>query len=136
MLSHMLGRGTQKGADFDRAMRQKQVIMGIRDRLFNPGIITDLISRAPELYGKFSSGINTNFSLDEVIQLAWLAQKLQPMISIKESIGEKHVIFGKSPDGIDVLKPLPDQIRLLRDKIFAPSGAISPFADSGADPRN
>ena len=132
-LAYARARNTE-GADFDRAMRQQQVIMGIRDRLLNPGIITDLISRAPELYGKFSSGINTNLSLDEIIQLAWLAQKVETDDIYQGIIGEKQVIFGKSPDGLDVLKPLPDQIRLLRDKIFAPAGAISPFADSGADP--
>ena len=132
-LAYARARNTE-GADFDRAMRQQQVIMGIRDRLLLPGVITDLISRAPELYNKFSSGINTNLSLDEVIQLAWLAQKIETKDIYQGIIGEEQVNFGKSPDGLDVLKPLPDQIRLLRDKIFLPAGAISPIADSNSDP--
>jgi hypothetical protein len=107
--------------------------MAVRDRLLEPGIISDLISKAPELYREFSSGINTNLSLDQVVQLAWLAQQI-PTENINQGvIGEKQINFGKSPDGLDVLKPLPDQIRLLRDQIFIPAGAIRPYAGSDTD---
>lgn len=133
-LAYARARNTE-GADFDRSKRQMQVIMGIRDRLLKPEIIGELLSKAPELYSEYSSGINTNFGLDEVIQLAWLAQQIPTGNIYQGSISEKHVNFGKSPDGLDVLKPLPDQIRLLRDEIFAPSGAISPYADSSIDPQ-
>jgi LCP family protein required for cell wall assembly len=132
-LGYARARNTE-GADFARAQRQQQVIMGIRDRLLEPGVITDLISRAPALYNEFSSGINTNFSLDEVIQLAWLAKDIPAENIYQGVIGEKHINFGKSPDGLDVLKPLPDQIRLLRDEIFIPAGAFNPAMDPGADP--
>jgi len=133
-LAYARARNTE-GADFDRAQRQQQVIMAIRDRLLEPGTITDIITRAPELYNEFSSGINTNLSLDQVIQLGWLAQQIPTENIARGVISEKQVNFGKSPDGLDVLKPLPDQIRLLRNEIFAPSGSISPFADSDADPQ-
>jgi LCP family protein required for cell wall assembly len=130
-LAYARARNTE-GGDFDRAQRQQQVILAIRDRLLEPGIITELISKAPDLYNKFSSGINTNLSLEEVIQFAWLAQQIPTENILQGAIGEEQVNFGKSPDGLDVLKPLPDQIRLLRDQIFAPSGDISPIV-SGAD---
>jgi LCP family protein required for cell wall assembly len=123
------------GADFDRAQRQQQVIMGIRDRLLKPKIITELIAKAPELYNEFSSGINTNLSFDELMKLGWLAQQIETEDIYRGIIGEKQVNFGKSPDGLDVLKPLPDQIRLLRDQVFAPAGSISPYADSDEDPQ-
>jgi LCP family protein required for cell wall assembly len=134
-LAYARARNTE-GADFDRAQRQQQVIMAVRDRLLEPGVITDLISKAPELYREFSSGINTNLGLDQVVQLAWLAQQIPTENIYRGVIGEKQINFGKSPDGLDVLKPLPDQIRLLRDQIFIPAGAISPYADSDADPKN
>jgi LCP family protein required for cell wall assembly len=133
-LAYARARNTE-GADFDRAQRQQQVIMGIRDRLLEPKIISELISKAPELYHEFSGGINTNLSFDEVMKLAWLAQQTSIENIYRGIIGEKQVNFGKSPDGLDVLKPLPDQIRLLRDEIFAPSGSISPYVDSIVDPQ-
>jgi LCP family protein required for cell wall assembly len=133
-LAYARARNTE-GGDFDRAQRQQQVVLAIRDRLLEPGIITELITKAPELYNEFSSGINTNMSLDETIQFAWLAQQIPTDNILQGAIDEEQVNFGKSPDGLDVLKPLPDQIRLLRDQIFAPSGAISPIAESGTDPQ-
>ena len=131
-LAYARARNTE-GADFDRAQRQQQVIMAIRNRILELGTITELISKAPELYNEFSSGINTNFNLEEVIQLGWMAQQIPSENIYQGVIGEEQVNFGKSPDGLDVLKPLPDQIRLLRDEIFAPAGSISPYVDSNAD---
>jgi LCP family protein required for cell wall assembly len=132
-LAYARARNTE-GADFDRAQRQQQVIMGIRDRLLEPGMITDLIAKAPALYEELSSGINTNFALDEVIQLAWLAKGIPTENISRGIIGEEHVNFGVSPDGLEVLKPLPDQIRLLRDEVFMHTGAFTPAADPNADP--
>jgi LCP family protein required for cell wall assembly len=133
-LAYARARNTE-GADFDRAQRQQQVIMGIRDRLADPRVISELVSNAPGLYNEFSSGINTNLSFDEVTKLGWLALQIPNEDIYRGIIGEKQVNFGKSPDGLDVLKPLPDQIRLLRDEIFAPFGSISPYADSDSDPQ-
>jgi polyisoprenyl-teichoic acid--peptidoglycan teichoic acid transferase len=133
-LAYARARNTE-GADFDRAQRQQQVIMAIRERVMDPKILAELINNAPSLYSRFSSGINTNLSLDEVIKLGWLAMQIPSDQIYKGIIGEKQINFGKSPDGLDVLKPLPDQIRLLRDEIFAPSGSISPIIASDADPQ-
>ena len=131
-LAYARARNTE-GADFDRANRQQQVVMGIRNRILEPQILTELFTKAPELYNEFSSGINTNLGLDELIALGWLATKIQTEDIYQGIIGEEQVNFGKSPDGLDVLKPLPDQIRVLRDEIFAPSGSISPYADLNSD---
>jgi LCP family protein required for cell wall assembly len=133
-LAYARARNTE-GADFDRAQRQQQVIMGIRNRLLEPKVISELIAKAPDLYNELSSGINTNFSFDDLMKLGWLAQQIETEDIYQGIIGEKQVNFGKSPDGLDVLKPLPDQIRLLRDQVFAPAGSISPYADSNEDPQ-
>jgi LCP family protein required for cell wall assembly len=133
-LAYARARNTE-GADFDRAQRQQQVIMAIRDRVLEPKLLAELIPNAPTLYSQFSSGINTNLTLDEVMKLGWLAMQIPQNQIYKGIIGEKQIAFGKSPDGLDVLKPLPDQIRILRDEIFAPSGSISPMIASDADPQ-
>jgi hypothetical protein len=93
-----------------------------------------LISRAGGIYEQLSAGVQTNLTLEQAIQLAWLVQQI-PEEDIKTgSIGTDHVTFGKSPDGDDVLKPRPEQIRILRDEFFANSGFASP-ALAGADPQ-
>ena len=37
-------------------------------------------------------------------------------------------ILDRSPDGLSIMKPVPDQIRVLRDEVFTASGALSPQA--------
>ena len=131
-LAYARARNTE-GADFDRAQRQQQVVLSIRDRILSYELIPLLVTKAPVLYQELSSGIQTNLSLDQAIQLAWLAQKISIENIQHGVISEKQVNFGKSPDGLDILKPLPDQIRLLRDQIFTPSGPISPIAGEGVE---
>jgi LCP family protein required for cell wall assembly len=122
------------GGDFDRAQRQQQVILGIRDRVLQFDLLPVLIKKAPVLYEELSSGINSNLTFDEAFQLAWLAAQI-PVEEIRKGIiGTQHVNFGKSPDGLDVLKPLPDQIRLLRDEVFGiTTESASPVMAQGKD---
>ena len=125
-LAYARARYTE-GGDFDRAARQQQVIMGIRDRILRFDMLPTLVTKAPALYKELSSGIRTNLSLDEVLKLALLAQSV-PQESIQQGIINKdNVFFGFSPDGLSILIPIPDDIHLLRDKIFATSGSLSPM---------
>ncbi len=122
------------GGDFDRARRQQQVIFAIRDRILDFNLIPGLLQKAPDLYAELSGGINTNMGLDEAFRLAWLAQQI-PEENIKHAIiGAEQVTFGKSPDGLDILKPLPDKIRELRDEVFTASGPLRPMARDDQDP--
>lgn len=126
-LAYARARNTE-GGDFDRAQRQQQVILAIRQRILSFNLIPILFQKAPQLYAELSSGINTNMSLDDAFRLAYLAQQV-PDENIKRGIiGTEHVTFGKSPDGLDILKPIPDKIRLLRDELFTESGPLKPYA--------
>src|SRR3990170_2481658 len=122
------------GSDFDRAARQQQVIMGIRDRILSKEMLTTLIERAPALYETLSAGVRTNLTLLQVVRLAWLAPQI-PQENIKQGIiGPDQVAFATSFDGQDILQPLPEEIRLLRDEIFTTSGPVSP-ASTETDPQ-
>jgi LCP family protein required for cell wall assembly len=127
-LAYVRARKTE-GGDFDRSQRQQQVILGIRNQVLRPKMFPLLVSKAPALYNELSSGINTNMNLDQAIRLGWLATQI-PEQNIKQgSISADQVNFATSPDGgQEVLKPLTEKIRLLRDEIFTGSGAISPSA--------
>ena len=124
-LAYARARYTE-GGDFDRAKRQQQVIMAIRDKILSLDLLPTLISKAPTLYNELSSGIRTNLTLDEVLKLAVLAQSV-PEENIKRGIiSEGDVFFGFSPDGLSILIPIPDDIHRLRDEIFASSGSLGP----------
>lgn len=120
-LAYARARNTE-GGDFDRAFRQQQVILAIRDQILSWELLPTLIKSAPTLFKEISAGVNTNFNLDEVIKLALLAQSV-PEENIQRGIIDKnYVIFGTSPDGLSILIPLQDKIHLLRDQIFTTFG--------------
>lgn len=123
------------GGDFDRATRQQQVILAIRNRILDANLLPELISKAPVLYHQLSSGILSNLTLQELIQLAWLAAQIPQENITSAIIGPDQVTISVSPDGLDILLPDPDAIREVRDQVFASQGAISPAATlAGASP--
>lgn len=125
-LAYARARYTQ-GGDFDRARRQQQVIMGIRERILSADMLPTLIGKAGVLYEQLSAGIHTNLSLDAATKLAVLASRI-PHGNIRQGvIDNKSVLFGKSPDELSILIPLVDKIHLLRDEIFSTSGALGPL---------
>jgi LCP family protein required for cell wall assembly len=135
-LAYARARHTE-GGDFDRAQRQQQVILAIKDRVIDLGP-AELASRAPALYNKLAAGIHTNLSLDDAIRLGWLALDV-PFSSIQRGAiaPPKAVMLAKSPDGSqDILIPIPDQIRLIRDQVFASSSMANPVLTGGDDRTN
>lgn len=132
-LAYARARDTE-GADFDRAARQQQVILGIRNRILSTEMLPILIRKAPLLYSEISAGVKTNLSLLQIIQLAWIAQQI-PEESIKQGIiGPNQVAIEVAVDGQHILRPHPEQIRLLRDEVFTPSGPITPVVEN-VDPQ-
>jgi LCP family protein required for cell wall assembly len=119
------------GDDFGRGQRQQEVIMAIRDRIVNAEILPTLIKKSPVLYRELSSGVNTNLTLEQAIQLAWLASQI-PQENIRSGVigPPKQVNLAKDTEGNDVLKPISAEIRILRDEIFADTSAGSPIAAS------
>ncbi|MGD9093895.1 MAG: LCP family protein, partial [Anaerolineales bacterium] len=127
-LAYARARKTE-GGDFDRAQRQQDVIMAIRERILSVDMLPTLIAKAPILYQEISAGIRTNLSLEQAIQLAWLGQQIPKKSISRGVIGPPdQVLLVKSPGGDEVLKPITDKIRALRDEVFFGTESISPAA--------
>ena len=130
-LAYARSRHTE-GGDFDRAARQQQVILAIKDRIIELGP-AEIAKRAGTMYNDISAGINTDLSLDDALKLGWLALSI-PRDSIKQGAiaPPNAVMMAKSPDGtLDILIPVPDQVRLIRDQVFASTTMASPGLTSG-----
>ncbi len=117
--------------DVGRAKRQQQVILAVRDKVFQPENFAKLMAQAPQLYNLFSSGIHTNMSLEDTIKLAALAKDI-PLGSIKQGVIDEDMV---SPANVtlngmpaSILRPVPDLIRVLRDEIFTTSAPVGPLA--------
>ncbi len=122
-LAYMRARGTA-GGDFDRAQRQQQVILAIRDRILQFNMMPTLIAKSGEIYADLSTGIRTNLAADQIIQLALKVLEIPRDQIANKVIDGSYVNIGKSPDGLDILRPIPDKIRALRDEIFYGTEAV------------
>lgn len=119
-LAYVRSRSTP-GVDFDRAARQQQVIIGIKDRIVDFKMLPRLIQNANAIYEDLSTGIRTNLDLNQVIALASKAINV-PSESITRYVIDQSMVNFSHVDGKDVLRPYPDKIRELRDRVFSGIG--------------
>jgi LCP family protein required for cell wall assembly len=118
-----------EGGDFDRASRQQILIMAIRDRILDFNMMPRLVANASLIYSDLAAGINTNMSLNQAIKLAWSAIDVDRDKISQVVISNEYVTLGKSSDNLDILRPVPDKIRLLRDEVFGEGAALGPVAE-------
>ena len=117
-----------EGGDFDRAQRQQQVILAIRDRILSFDLIPILLAKSGLLYTELSEGVRTNMSLEQGIQLGLLGARIPEENILRGIIGSDHIVFYTTIDGDQVLKPRPDKIREVRDYVFGSTNPGSPLA--------
>lgn len=115
------------GGDFGRAERQQQVALAVLDRVVGFDMVPTLVKKAPQLYQELSSGVRTNMTLEQMISLGWLVVRIPKGNITRGVIGPPNMVgFYTRPDGAQVLRLVPDQIRILRDQIFVDTSAIGP----------
>lgn len=114
--------------DFDRSRRQQEVIMAIREQVLQFNMLPTLISKAPRMYHEISEGVSTNLTLDQIIRLALIGAQIDEKRINKGVISPPdQVMISTNPeDGQSILVPVPDQIRILRDEVFAGSEINTP----------
>ncbi|MBE2197630.1 MAG: LCP family protein [Anaerolinea sp.] len=114
------------GGDVDRAGRQQQVILAARNKVMRLNMVPQLIREAPQIWQTLQTNVRTNLSLDEMIQLALLAQDI-PRENIQMAVIDYNYVYNETtPDGRQVLVPRRDEIRKLRDQLFAPPPVPTP----------
>ncbi|MCA9901786.1 MAG: LCP family protein [Ardenticatenaceae bacterium] len=118
------------GGDVDRAARQQAVILAVREKVFSLNSLPQLIAQAPQLWQTSQENVRTNMTLDEAIQLALLAQDI-PRDSIRTAVLDFNYVYNETtPDGRQVLVPVRENIRQLRDQLFAPPAIPTPVIEN------
>ncbi|MFQ5942676.1 MAG: LCP family protein [Anaerolineales bacterium] len=113
------------GGDFARAERQQQVALAILDRVVGFDMIGTLVAKAPILYQQLASGVRTNMSLEEVISLGWLGASIDKANIRQEVISPPSMVgFHTTDTGAQVLRPVPSEIRKIRDELFVDTSLI------------
>jgi len=113
------------GGDFDRARRQQQVIKAIFKRVTEANMLPQLAAQAPEMLQilEKSVKIDPNLQLDEIIALANLARRVNMDEDVTfRVIDESCTLFKTTPDEMQILIPLRDEIRRVRDEVFGLTG--------------
>lgn len=113
------------GGDFGRAERQQQVAFAVLDKVTGFDMVPTLIRKAPRLYQEISSGIRTNMTLQEMVSLGYLALQI-PKEEIRQGViaPPDMVGFYTTETGAQVLRPVPEAIREMRDRIFIETSAV------------
>jgi polyisoprenyl-teichoic acid--peptidoglycan teichoic acid transferase len=113
-------RTRHSGTDFDRAKRQQQVILAIRDKVIKQNLLPQLAAQAPALLDTLQHAIKTNLTLEQMIQLARLATQIDPRNIKQATIDENMVVGYNTPTDPpqNVLVPIREKIRELREKFF------------------
>src|SRR5579859_2787515 len=108
--------------DLDRARRQQQVLLAVRDKVLQLNLLPGLLLKAPGLYQKLAGDIQMDLSLTDALRLAQLGQQIPSGNITHVVIDYNDVTDATTPDGQEVLLPIRDKIRALRDSLFAPTG--------------
>ena len=105
-------------SDFDRARRQQQVMLAILERVTTYELLPQLARTAPQLYETLQASVTTDLALDQILAMANLATAVQKedirMAVIDQTCTQPWV----TPDGAQVLVPLRDRMREVRDYVF------------------
>jgi polyisoprenyl-teichoic acid--peptidoglycan teichoic acid transferase len=105
-------------SDFDRAHRQQKVMMAILDRLTSYEMLPDLARGAPELYDTLKRSVETDLALDQILALANIAVSVDQETIRFGVIDQSCTQSWVTPEGGQVLVPLRDKMRGVRDYVF------------------
>ncbi len=102
--------------DFDRGRRQRKVLMA----LWEQALTLDIIPRLPELWWTMANSFQTDLSLEQVINLAYVGVQLEPQRILSRSIGPGQVQSWVTPEGAAVLLPRQEELRAMLESFYAP----------------
>ncbi len=118
--------------DFDRARDQQLVMMAVKDKLSDPKVFLSLLANAPQLIEKLNQSVKTDLTLDQMQQLAALAQKVDRNHIKMAVLDQTYSTFASTmidpPQWVQV--PIRAKIAQLRDSFF--STALNGAAETQA----
>ena len=109
-LGYVRTRETADG-DFDRNIRQQQVLVGLQKKIFSYEILPTIIPKIPSLYRDLSTHIETNLSLSQIVILAWAGKEINPQLVQTTTINQPLVEPGFNSRDQYVLFPDIEGIR-------------------------
>ena len=104
--------------------------MAVRDQATQLDTLPQLLFKAPQLWQSFQDNVSTNLKLDEALQLANLVRNI-PRDSMHTVVLDYDYVYPDTTfDGQQVLVPLREEVRTLRDQVFAPPVVPTPVIEA------
>jgi len=113
-------------SDFDRINRQQQVIMAMRDRVMQLGLLPRMLPRLPQLVDSMGDAIQTDIPLSELWALGQLAREIDRDHIKARAIDQTMTVPITTPKGQKVLWPDREKIRPLIEELFASPSSLQP----------
>ena len=102
-------RSGMSTSDADRASRQQQILLAIRERALNLNLIPEL----PELVTTLKDSMKTDMPLEEMLELARLMPEID-VESLTQVVLEEPLVYShRREDGADVTLPRWDSIHAI-----------------------
>ena len=105
-------------SDLTRAARQQEVLVALRNQAVGAG----LVFRLPQLMDAVGSTVRTDLPMDQLPQLAALAEQIGGSSTTKLVLGSPQIKGASGPYG-SVFLPVPAKIRAMAKVVFGPPGA-------------
>ncbi|MBI4301137.1 MAG: LCP family protein [Chloroflexi bacterium] len=107
-------RSRYQEADYGRMRHQQQLLMSIRDKALNVGILPKL----PSLWGQFNRAIKTDLSVSEMIRLANIGNDIATDKITTRTIDNNYVTSRTTSQGASVLVPDRAKLEELVNEVF------------------
>ena len=103
--------------DFNRAARQQQVLLGVRQKALGMGV-TELLRQMPSLYREISGGVRTDMNLEQLLRLATTGSGI-PSDNIQSAVlDQSYLTSYLTPGGASVYLMNPDLVIPLIRSLF------------------
>ncbi|MCC7445941.1 MAG: LCP family protein [Anaerolineae bacterium] len=110
-------RTRHQTSDFDRAKRQQQVIMAVRDKILNLNMAPTLLAQAPQLWDQFSRTTRSDLQFEHLLQLAVYLKDI-PKENIHQGVIDLSYVTGLNYNGAAVLIPERAKLGPLLRQVF------------------
>jgi LCP family protein required for cell wall assembly len=111
------------GGDFDRAARQRQIVLAVRDRVISFDLLPVLISQSPQLWSTLQSTFETDLTLGEIVDLAVIGSRVPADQIVTAGIDQTCTHSWITPGGADVLLIDHQAVEELITDLFSPQPA-------------
>ena len=108
---------TRRGeSDFERAQRQQQFLKAVWYQFKSP----ETVLKIPALWTAMKDAFATDLRLGDVLALAPVGLELEPQRVRSLSIGRNQVESWTTPEGAEVLLPIPERVQEVVARLYAP----------------